>query len=196
MIRSKRNWGAAAFALAFAAASLFSVLGLFPAKALVAPPSYAPRIFPSQQVAYVRFGFNYQSCVQSSNTCTMKVPAALPYNAAVLRVTTVTHTAFNSTTSDVVSVGTTAANANEIVSTGCSVHTQAVTSCTVAAGASSATGAGATQSGVNGGFDLFVKWTGGGGTPNAGVAAVVIEYVMPNDGICTDVPLNATAVGC
>jgi hypothetical protein len=164
--------------------------------ALTVPAQFAPRYFLTQQTHYIRFSLQFNSCVQASNICTMKVPAALPYNSEVIRVTAVTNTAFNSTTSDVVILGTTLANTNEIVSSGCSIHTQAIVACTVLAAAGSATGNLATQTGLDGGFDLFVRWTGGGGTPSTGNASIVIEYIAPNDGTCAPVPLGATAIGC
>jgi hypothetical protein len=180
-----------------------ATLATFPALAQVGPAtggggrSPVARIFPDQQVAYVRTTFAFNSCVQAANVCTVKLlNASLPYNSAVLRVTAVVHTAFNSTTTDVITLGTTAANANEISSAGCSTHAQGLVACTVLATASSATGAGATQTGVNGGFDLFLKWTGGGGSPTTGLMALVIEYIMPNDGLCTTVGAGATAIGC
>jgi hypothetical protein len=183
-------------------AALFGA-SLVPALAQVAPTASTdprqpePRVFQWQQTAYIRTTFAYNSCTQSSNVCTVKVKtASLPYNAAILRVTAVVHTAFNSTSTDVFTLGTTSTNANELVSSGCSIHAQGVVACSVAAGASSAIGVSATQTGANGGFDMFMKWTGGGGTPSAGLMSMVVEYVMPNDGLCTTVPMNATAAGC
>lgn len=185
---------AAALAVGAALGSLLTApIAVF---ALNVPAQYAPRYFQTQQTHYIRFSLQVTSCVQVSNSCTIKVPAALPYNSLVMRVTAITNTAFNSTTSDGITLGITSASHNEIVSSACSIHAQAIVACTVLATAGSATGNGATQSGLDGGFDLFINWTGGGGTPNTGNAAIVIEYVAPNDGTCTAVPLNTTATGC
>jgi hypothetical protein len=192
------------FAAAGIVLSTLAAASLIPAYAQVAPTTSTdqrqpvPRIFPDQQTAYIRTTFAFNSCTQASNVCTVKVKtASLPYNAAILRVTAVVHTAFNSTSTDVFTLGTTSANANELVSSGCSIHAQGVVACSVAAGASSAIGVSATQTGSNGGFDMYMKWTGGGGTPSTGLASIVVEYVMPNDGLCTTVPINGgTAAGC
>jgi hypothetical protein len=191
--------------LVAAAGLALSMLAVAPlvASAQVAPTASTdprqpvPRQFNTQQTAYIRTTFAYNSCVQSSNVCTVKVKtASLPYNAAILRVIANVLTAFNSTSTDVFTLGTTSANANELVSSGCSIHAQGVVVCTVAAGANSAIGATTSPSGANGGFDMYMKWTGGGGTPSAGLASIVVEYVMPNDGLCTTVPLGSTAAGC
>lgn len=164
--------------------------------ALTVPATFSPRSFPSQQTHYWRISMSLPFCTQVAASCTVKV-GALPYNAMVLRVTAVTSTAFNSTTSDVVTLGTTQANANEIVSAGMSIHTQAIVAGTVLATASSATGNGATQTGSDGGFDLWLKWTAGAGnTATTGNAAIVVEYVGPNDWGCTAVPMGSTAPGC
>jgi hypothetical protein len=155
-----------------------------------------PRTFPTEQLAYIRTTFAFNSCVQAANVCTVKLMnAALPYNSVILRVTAVVMVAFNSTTSDVFTLGTTAANANEIVTT-CNIHALGQIACTAVTTPANATGNTIAQTGFNGGFDLYLKWTGGGGTPNAGLMSVVIEYIMPNDGLCTAVPLGATATGC
>lgn len=185
---------AAALAVGAALGSLLTApIAVF---ALNVPAQYAPRYFQTQQTHYVRASLQFTSCVQVSNACTIKIPAALPYNAMVVRVTYVISTAFNSTTSDTLSIGVTSANANEIVAAA-TIHGQAITAETVTATASSATGNGATQTGLDGGFDLFMKWTAGtGNTATTGNMAAVIEYIAPNDGTCAAVPLNATATGC
>jgi hypothetical protein len=158
----------------------------------------SPRYFPTQQVHYVRTTFAFNSCVQAANSCTVRVMnASLPYNAIVLRATMAVYTAFNSTTSDSISVGTTAANANEIVTAACSVAVVGVIGCTVLAAALNNTGNTVAQSGQRGGIDLFLKWTSGtGGTATTGLAAVILEYIAPNDGNCAPVPQNANPVGC
>lgn len=161
------------------------------------PQQPEPRFFLSQQVAYSRTTFAFNSCVQVSNICTVKVKnASLPYNAAILRVTAVIYTAFNSTTTDVFTLGTTAANANELVTT-CNIHALAApVACTLATGINTAIGNSTAQSGQNGGFDMFLKWTGGGGVPSTGLVAIIVEFALPNDGLCTYVPLGSTAIGC
>jgi hypothetical protein len=157
----------------------------------------SPRYFPTEQTHYTRTTFAFNSCVQAANVCTVRLMnAALPYNAIVVRVYAAVYTAFNSTTSDVISLGTTAANANELVTT-CTTSAVGLISCTVAAGALNATGNTVAQSGQRGGIDLFMKWTAGtGGTATTGLMALITEYIAPNDGLCAPVPQNAAPVGC
>jgi len=156
-----------------------------------------PRMFPTEQVAYVRTTLTFNMCTATANVCTLQLAnASLPYNAVILRVTANVMTAFNSTTSDGVTLGTTSANANEIVSA-CSTHALGAIACTLVTTPGNATGNTVAQSGQNGGLDLWIKWTAGtGNTATAGLASLIIEYIMPNDGLCAPVPLGATAAGC
>lgn len=183
--------------LSVLAVASLSVLAQVAPSTTTNPRQPVARYFPTQQTAYVRTTFAFNSCTQVSNVCTVKYQnASLPYNAAILRVTAIIYTAFNSTTTDTVTIGTTAANANELV-TACNIHALAApVACTLATGINTAIGNSTAQSGTNGNFDLYMKWTGGGGTPNAGLASFIIEYAMPNDGLCTVVSANQTAVGC
>lgn len=157
-----------------------------------------PRAGIDPQVHFIRTLFTFQSCVLSSGSCVVKFTnAALPYNAIVLRVTAVVYTAFNSGTSDALSVGTTSANANEIVASSTSlIHAAGFGAATVASTSPGAIGGGATQTGDDGGFNLFAKWTSVGTAPTAGVADIVIEYIPGTDGVCTSVPLGSTAAAC
>jgi len=156
-----------------------------------------PRTFATEQVAYIRTTLAFNMCTATANVCTLQLAnASLPYNAVPLRVTANIMTAFNSTTSDSLSLGTTAANANEI-STACSIHAAGVVACTLVTVPANAVGNTVAQTGFNGGFDLWIKWTAGtGNTATTGLASLIIEYIMPNDGLCTAVPLGATATGC
>lgn len=166
--------------------------------ALAQQPNFAPRQFATQQLHYIRFGFSIpgvpQGCIIASNTCVFKV-GAVPYNSVILRITVSTNTAFNSVTNDLISFGTNTTGTN-IVAAGCVMHAQGLTSCTVLATASSVTGNSATQTGTNGGFDIFMVYVSSGGAASAGNATIVIEYAAPNDGPCAAVAMGATAVGC
>jgi len=159
-----------------------------------------PRYFPTQQTAYVRTTLTFNMCRQTANVCTVQLAnASLPYNAVVLRVSMVTYVAFNSTTSDTLSVGTTAANANEIVTTAMNLQSAAntIVTGTVVLTSPGSLGNTVAQSGSNGGLDLWAKWTAGtGNTATAGLATLIIEYIEPNDGNCLPVPLGSTAAGC
>jgi hypothetical protein len=165
------------------------------------PRQPEPRLLQWQQTAYVRFVFNLTTNAVngcSTNNCVVKVgTASLPYNSVPLRGTVQVVTAFNGTTTDVISIGTTQANANEIASS-CNVHALGTVACTMAANLSGSTPTGATtaQSGSNGGFDLWVKYTNTGGVATLGQAIAILEFAMPNDGTCTLVPPGATAPAC
>jgi hypothetical protein len=181
----------------FAIASLIAAL-IAPSLALTAPATFPPRVFQSQQTHYLRFTVSFNSCVLTTGACSYKV-GALPYNAFVVRGYQQIVANFNSGTTDTVSVGVTPANANELVAAQ-SVHAGAggVTALTLSATGSGTqvTGAGAAQTGSNGGFDVFVKYAQTGSAPTAGQAVIVLEYFAPNDGACTAVPNGATAPAC
>jgi hypothetical protein len=165
--------------------------------AITAPPTFAPRVFQTQQTHYVRFTVNFNPCVLVAGSCTFKI-GALPYNAFVVRGTQQIITSFNSGTTDTVSVGVTATNANELVAAQ-SVHGAAgVSALTLAAtgAGTQATGNGSTQTGSDGGFDIWVKYAQTGTAPTAGQAVIVLEYFAPNDGTCTAVPNGTTAPAC
>jgi hypothetical protein len=156
-----------------------------------------PRFFPTEQVAYIRTTFAFNMCTAVANVCILQLAnASLPYNAIVLRVNWAVYTAFNSTTSDTLSLGVTSANANELVSA-TSIHAAGIASQTVVATSLNNTGNTTAQTGSNGGFDLWVKWTAGtGNTATTGLMAILIEYITPNDGLCGPVALGAAPVGC
>ena len=166
--------------------------------ALTAPPTFPPRYFQTQQTHYVRFTVNFNSCVPVAGACSFKI-GALPYNAFVVRGYQQIIANFNSGTTDTVSLGVTAGNANELVAAQ-SVHTGAgaVTPLTLAATGSGtqATGAGATQTGTNGGFDIWVRYAQTGSAPTTGQAVIVLEYFAPNDGACGPVPNGTIAAAC
>jgi hypothetical protein len=125
-------------------------------------------------------------------------PDALPHNAFVVRGTQQIITAFNSGTTDTVSVGVTATNANELVAAQ-SVHGAAgVSALTLAAtgAGTQAAGNGVTQTGSSGGFDIWVKHAQTGTAPSAGQVVIVLEYFAPNDGDCGPVPNGTTAPAC
>jgi hypothetical protein len=198
-MRFLRNlFAAGGIALSVLAAASLAVAQVIPSTSTTQRQPVS-RQFPSQQVHYIRSTLTFNMCVQSSNACTVKLANAnLPYNAIVKSVTAYVYTAFNSTTSDVIIVGTTSANANEIVSSTMNIHAQATVAGTVVATAFNSTGNTVAQSGTNGGLDVWVKWTAGtGNTATAGLAALVIEYYAPNDGNCTpNIAMGAAPAGC
>jgi len=159
----------------------------------------APRVFPSQQVHYIRASVAFPVCAAAAagaGSCVIGPIGSVPYNTTILRVTVLTNTAFNSTTSDVLTLGTNTTGTN-IISSGMSVHTQGYVTGTLLATAGTVLGVGTAQTGAAGGFDLYLVYTAaGGGTPNQGNANVIIEYVPNNDGACVQVPLGGTSAGC
>lgn len=162
----------------------------------IAPRSYNPRSFQTQQTAYLRFTVDYNSCAPAGN-CTVKV-GTLPYNAFLLRVYYQGETAFGSTT-NLISLGTTSTAAVNIMAavTGFQATVAPVAGTIVAGNLGVVlTGNTIAQSGSQGGFDVYATMTLTGATPTAGRAAFVLEYASPNDGSCTSVPLGVTAVGC
>ncbi len=161
-------------------------------------PVVPPRQFSGQMKHYIRTTLNYYMCTQTSNACVVKLlNGALPYNAIVTNDDVVTYTAFNSTTSDVITLGISSTSANELVSSGATMHATGVVNATLVSNIQAVTGGGAAQTGDDGGFDLWAKWTAGAGnTATAGLASVIISYYAPNDGLCQTVPLGSTAPGC
>jgi len=196
--------------LRIAAFALVVALSLF---GLVAGPAFAttltitplqnipPRMTGDPQVHYVRFTYNFNQCAlrAADTACSMRV-ASLPYNAFLVAISKQIITTFNPTTSATIAFGTSGQSAN--IMTGFNVFTgQATTAAydTAFAGAGElVTGAGATPTGLNGGFDIYATYTVGaaGSQGTQGQAIFVIMYIAPNDGSCTNVPLGATAGAC
>jgi hypothetical protein len=186
---------AAAFVVGLSLGGL--LVGPFAALALVIPPNFAPRQFPSQQVHYLRFVVNFNDCVLVSNTCSVK-RGAVPYNAFIIRATQQIITSFNSGTTDTLAIAT-ASGGGQLVAAQ-SVHGAAggATSLTVVSANAgiAATGNGIAQTGADGGFDIWSVYAQTGAAPSAGQAVIVIEYIAPNDGSCVYVPMNATSGAC
>lgn len=165
---------------------------LGPALGLIVPPNYPPRQFPTQQIHYIRFAIPFNACVPTGN-CSVKI-GAVPYNAFLSKVDTYTTTAWNSTT-NLLALGTSSGGATIRAAT--TIAAAANTIDTAFAGIGlAATGNGATQTGGNGGFDVWATLSFTGTAPSAGQTTVVIEYYGANDGSCAPVPMNQTAGAC
>lgn len=179
-------------------AALGVVLTTTSAFALTAPPTFSPRMFQTQQTHYLRFSVNSNSCVYVSLVCSVKV-GNVPYNAFMLRVYSQTTTTWNAGTSASIGLGTVTPAVNLMASTAVTTAGNAVSQ-TVAAGGlgESVTGNGVAVSTTaqDGGFDIFATITIVGALPTAGSTQFVVEYIAPNDGTCTAVPLGATAPAC
>lgn len=175
-----------------------ALLGLASAAFGLTTPNFAPRQFTTQQTHYLRFTFNFNSCTPVSGTCAVKV-GAVPYNAWILRAYQQIATSFNSLTSDTLSLGVTSTSGNELVAAqsiaAAAGGATALTVISTAAG-TVITGDGATQTGGNGGFDIWAKWTQVGTLATAGAASYLMEYAAPNDGSCKTTPLGGTNIAC
>jgi hypothetical protein len=207
-----RIGGAIAAAL-FVAGVMATVL-IIPASAQpLGPPgarSFPPREFLSQQTHYLRFTFNYNSCVipAGAAVCALKV-GTLPYNAFLTQINLDLITVFNPTTSATIGLSTAATGATILaaqnVFTGATLGAAPYVFCGTSCGAASfagigvaVTGAGIAQSGTLGGFDVYAVYTTGanGSQGTTGSLVGIIQYIAPNDGNCIAVPLGATAVAC
>jgi hypothetical protein len=177
------------------------------ALALVFPGQYAPRAFPTQQVHYERHVINITStnftadlaqntCLFSAGTCSIRI-GALPYNAYVIRAYYQPFVGCNAATTCTLALGTTSGGVNLVAAATIATTGGSTQQTVVAANAGiTVTGGGATQTGANGGFDLFATVTFTGAAPTTGTAIIVLEYIGPNDGGCSYVPMAATAPAC
>ena len=189
-MRALRNiFAAVGLALATLAAVSLSVY------ALTNPPTFAPRMFQTQQVHYIRFSANFNSCTLASGTCSFKI-GALPYNAWLSTVQQQITTSFNSGSTDTIAIGISSGGAQIVAAQ--SVHGAAgdAAALTVIHPGIVTTGNLATSTGADGGFDVWVTYASGGGAPTAGAAQYVLTYFAPNDGSCAPVPLGSTAGPC
>lgn len=136
------------------------------------PASVAARAFHLQAVHYYRHTINFNDA-NISNAAASDPFGALPLGAAIVGVQVEIITPFNAGTTNVLTVGTTTANANEIVAAGDVDETVAgVTIVTRTLGSSLARAA---QQ------NLYAKYTQSGGAATAGQAIVTILYTANND---------------
>jgi hypothetical protein len=192
-----------------------TIVGVTAALALSVPPVFSPRAFNTQQTHYERhvITLTSASCVADNGglgqtapfggsiaNCVVKV-GALPYNAFILRGNWFQATACNAVTTCTMSIGTSQANANELVSAQdiktAATGAPALTIVTAGQGAQ-ALGNGIAQTGTDGGFDLWVKIAQTGNSVTAGTIVFDLEYLAGNDGGCTPlyVPMGTTAPAC
>jgi hypothetical protein len=171
---------------------------VFPAAALTVPPTFAPRLFPNQQTHYLRFSVNFNSCPlpASAGSCNFKV-GALPYNAFIVRGYIQVTTAFNSTTTDTLNLGTASGGA-QLVSAQSTHAAIASTALTLVSAGLTPTGNNTVSTGADGGFDVWanIAYTGASAA-TAGAATVILEYFAPNDGSCIQtVPFGGSSGPC
>lgn len=179
------------------------------ALALSIPPVFAPRVFLSQQTHYERHvvtitssgcsadaGQLGQVSNWSSLACNVKV-GAIPYNAFIVRGYIQAPTACNAGTTCTFSLGNASGGA-QYVSAQSVASTLNGTALTIVAAnlGTNQSGNGIAQTGLDGGFDLWVNVTYSGTAPTAGQFVFIIEYFGPNDGGCAPVPQGSTATIC
>lgn len=163
--------------------------------------SLSPRMYSEQLTHYVRFAIDFNDCpLRAADTaCSLRV-ANLPYNAFMVAISKQIITTFNPTTSATIALGTSGQATNVMaafnVFTG--QATTAVYDTAFAGAGEVVTGSGATATGMNGGFDVYATYTVGaaGSQGTQGRVIFIIQYIAPNDGDCTVVPLGATATSC
>lgn len=177
-----------------------AIIGPIPAYAQVIPynlnvtgyvmPAREPnmRQFPTNQTHYIRTTFTPAMCptaVILSSVCSFKLGnATLPYNSVVLRIYYAIYVAFNSTTTDSLSLGITQATSTELA-VATSIHAIATTAITPVSASINSIGGTAVPTGANGGFDIWARWTyTGASAATAGIVGIIIEYVAPNDATC------------
>lgn len=135
------------------------------------PQQVAARQLPNQQTHYIRKTINFNDPLISAPTNPF---GRLPKGAFITNVGIEIVTPFNAVTTNVVTVGTTTASANEIVAAADADETVAAfTNVPRARGRSLC--ATAEQ-------NLYAKYTQTGTAATAGQAVVTIEYIPDNDG--------------
>lgn len=141
------------------------------------------RIFPARQLT--EQAVNYYRITVNYNDKDINVGqqfGTLPANAYILSIDAYVNTAFNAGSTNAVTIGTTSANANEIVSTGINGTTSiavGVLHLTSAAGLGTAVSMGGTWLGTP--MPLFVKYAQTGTAATAGSVVIVIAYIPNND---------------
>lgn len=184
------------------------VLGTSVALALTNPATFAPRSFPTQQTHYERHVINVTSSGCSADTgqgqtnvfttgsCSVKL-GTLPYNAFLARAYQQVTTACNASSTCTLALGTTSGGVNIVAAQSVAASGGGTALTIVAANLGiTLTGNGATQTGSNGGFDLWATVAQTGTAASAGTIVVVLEFFNSNDGGCAFVPLGATAGAC
>ena len=147
------------------------------------PETLPARGGSTQELRYFRKVVNFNDANIGSSTAPPKF-GRLPAGAFITDVTVEVSTAFNAGTTNVLTVGTSAANANEIVAAAdVNEGVVGVTKVTRGLGTSltGGPGIGANAPPSTSEVDLYVKYTQSGTAATAGVATIVIQYAGNND---------------
>jgi hypothetical protein len=178
----------------FLAGALFALLALafaVPASALSLDQKRVPQArncVDGQALCYYQVTINFND----TNISTGQNFGALPKNAYILSIDSDVTTAFNAATTNVLTIGATQANANEIVADGASATANISNSTTtIATGirhlttavglALAVTGSSTYQTALNGAVPLYAKYTQTGTAATTGSVTIVICYTMAND---------------
>jgi len=164
--------GLAACALVAVSAVSFAIN---PALALLVDQTriFNPRQSADQQIVYYRLTVNFND----QNIGAAQQFGALPPGAYIMAVDAYVTTAFNAATTNVVTLGTTKASANEIVASGISGAPLAVGPLHL----TSAAGLGMAVTNVATAIPLFVKYAQTGTAATTGSITIVITFVANND---------------
>lgn len=146
------------------------------------PASYPPRAAQTPQVNYIRKTVNFND----AGIATGVMFASIPVNSYILSVSVQIVTIFNAVTTNVLTFGTTLANANELAGSGdINEAATGVNSATVGLGTSltqTATAAVGNVTPAEGGVGIFAKYTQTGTAATAGKAVFIMTYIPDNDG--------------
>lgn len=152
-----------------------------PARALVTDPT---KIIPErtcangQMVCYARVTINFNDPRIASGVWY----ATLPKSAYILAIDAYVTTAFNAVTTNVITLGVTAASANEILASGITAGTPGIYHLTSAAGLGLAvTAVTADQTALNGAVPVYVKYAQTGTAATTGQATIVITFAKNDD---------------
>jgi hypothetical protein len=163
------------------AALLLAAFAFVPARALVTDPT---KIIPertceiSQQICYSRVTVNFNDPRIASGVWY----ATLPKNAYILQIDAYVTTAFNAATTNVITLGVTAASANEILASGITAGTPGIYHLTAAAGLGLAvTAVAGNQTALNGAVPVFVKYAQTGTAATTGQVTIVLTFAKNND---------------
>lgn len=163
--------------IALVAAAGISGFAIGPALALQVDQNllFNARQTPDQQLSYYRITINWND----QNIGSAQQFGALPANAYIFAIDAYVNTAFNAGTTNVITIGTTKANANEIVASGITAGTIGHYALTSAAGLGTAVSMGGTWLNTN--MPLYAKYAQTGTAATAGSVVIVIAYAANND---------------
>lgn len=137
-----------------------------------------------------------RTCELSQNTCYFRLTinwndpriasgvwfGTIPKNSFITAIDAYVTTGFNAVTTNVITIGHTAASANEVVASGITAGTPGIYHLTTAAGLGTATTANATyQTQINGSVPLYAKYAQTGTAATAGAVTIVIQFAKNND---------------